>query len=764
MMFIMPFRRTRSPLFSLILWGACLTAWLVFGNSPASAETGNFHQLPMAPDKPDHGLILSIDSRWIDGSGYRPIRVTVGTANGRPAPADRRVKVTLQPLEYNMSAALPAVTKEIELPQGKAIATEIILVPQQTIWYGMSVGVTEDGRKLSELSNPHLTSFMSSYNYTMTEAYPATIVFHRNAPDRSQRSSWVLDQANKLDSGEEVVAFPDLRILFNEQALPGSTPLKSHFTGSPYQAISALSYLTRSDVLPLNEIPDDWLGLSSADLLVFELEDLQSLQNTAPEKLIAVRDWVLAGGNLLVWNAGDEGPRKIDPLFSKTHQAGENAWEEYTIDAYQTHDLGVLRTLRHPRSSYGINAATDYSALAIQDGKLVETGNRNNGNAPTAEKPLNFVARELGYGKILLVKEDPFPGNMTTWERMFGAFGGGRLAWFERHGMSRVRENLGFWDFLVPGVGVAPVTTFEVLITLFVIVIGPVNYFVLRAMSRLNLLIITVPAGAFLITALLMLYAVLSDGFSTQTRIRSVTRLDQQSGLGSSWSRQAYYSGLASSAGLSFPTDTAIYEYEQFPTTENFGQKKIAWDKQQILSGGYFRSRVTQQFLVVRPYETERHLEIDTSGDGISVTNKLGTKIEALLVVDDAGKPHFTSNLNADASSKLQLEHPDAANRIRAMINEAGLGVPVGFDRHMYRRMNQRRYYARYINMPEQHQADPNFSHALMERQLQDQLVKAFQAFGPRSYVAIVERFPETPIGIDAPLGEKSLEVIQATW
>ena len=42
------------------------------------------------------------------------------------------------------------------------------------------------------------------------------------------------------------------------------------------------------------------------------------------------------------------------------------------------------------------------------------------------------------------------------------------------------RENNGYWNWMVRGVGAAPVGTFLLLITLFVVVIGPVNYLLLR--------------------------------------------------------------------------------------------------------------------------------------------------------------------------------------------------------------------------------------------------------------------------------------------
>lgn len=750
----------------LIGVGLLLLAWGLVGAKSASAETGMVHHLPAPPDKPDHGLVMQIDGRWIDGSGYRPVQVTVGTANGKPAPADRRISVTLQPRPYYYNASLPRVTEEIELPQGSASVTQSILIPQHTSWFGVTVSTREDGRRLDELCSSQVVMFNNFNANIATEAYPAAIVFHRNAPVRKDRVSWALDQSNKLDSGKEVEEFPDLRIFFNEQSVPTHIQLKAELAGSPYRAISCLEYMPRSDLLPLEQVPDNWLGLSSADLVVFELADLVDLKGTSPQRFEAVKQWTAAGGNLLIYNGGKEGEAEVNELFGFQMGPKFPDWQQTKIEDVPIRDLGILKTLRSPgQRQYVTNNGMTYSNLMIKDGKLTETGVQAGLQPDAPVEPLNLSSREVGFGKIVLIREDPFPGDSAVWNRVFAAFGGNRLAWFQRHGMSRTRDNLGFWDYLIPGVGVAPVTTFEFLITLFVIIIGPVNYFVLRAMSRLNLLIITVPAGALMVTALLMGYAVLSDGLSTQTRIRSLTVLDQQTGQGATWSRQAYYAGLANSTGLTFPTDTAVFEFEQFPMSDGASNKELRWGKQQTLRGGYFQSRVTHQYLAQRPYQTQHKLTVTSKDGKVTVTNDLGTKIIALILVDEQGTPWAATDIAPDAQATLQGNIDSTVDKVRRTLSDANLGLPEGFDRHAYTsQAYQRRYYYRSGNMPEEYLGEPSYSQALLERRLQDSQAKAYQPLGPRSYFAIVEQFPETPLGISVPSGEKSLEVIQATW
>lgn len=764
----MPFHFSSAHLIHRVCLGVLLLLVCLTTQGSVQAETGEEIQLPFPPDKPVSGLYLEIDTRWIDGSGYRPVRVTIATANGLPAPADRRLDITLQPQYYNYNNRnpFPAVTQQMKLSQGKTAETHTILVPQQFIWNSLEVITREDGRRLKELSSTSLPIASMVFNGHYTEAYPATIIFHRNSPERNDRAGWVLDQANRRDNGEEVDEIPDLRIFFNEQTLPINQQLKSQLTGSPNQAVTSLTFLTRTDLLPLSDMPNNWLGLSSADLIVLEREDLETVHAKFPERFAALHQWVLAGGNLLIWNAKKDGSDAIDQLLTADANDKSPAWLQVSSNLTNLGELGIFDKLRNPRNRFATSNPGNYVPLAVRKGKLVETDERRNGKGTDAGPPFQLSVRREGFGKIVAVEEDPFPGTAGTWERIFAMIEGDRLAWFQRHGMSRLRENLGFWEFLIPGVGVAPVTTFELLITLFVILIGPVNYFVLRSIGRLNFLIVTVPLGALMVTFVLMSYAVLSDGLSTKSRIRTVTLLDQTTGHGASWSRQAYYAGLASTSGLTYPADAAVYEYEQYPLTEHTGQKRMTWGEDQVLQGGYFRSRVTQQFLTIRPFQTELRLKVNTQADKLSVKNELGSKITRLLLLDEKGIQHFGKDINPDAEKPLSLANSNEITEFRAMIQSKNLAIPEGFQRRAYVRSSSRRtnYYVQSSNMPEIYQMEPSFNQALMERELQNQFARSFQALGPRSYIAIVEHFPESPLGMKIRTGEKSIEVVMGRW
>ena len=117
---------------------------------------------------------------------------------------------------------------------------------------------------------------------------------------------------------------------------------------------------------------------------------------------------------------------------------------------------------------------------------------------------------------VALASEQPFPGTAGDWRWVLDSMGDSRWHWYERHGLSLKRENPDYWNFLIPGVGVAPVTQFCVLITVFVIGIGPVNYWLLRRRRQLHLLLLTIPASAAAVTLLLFAYALMADGLDVR--------------------------------------------------------------------------------------------------------------------------------------------------------------------------------------------------------------------------------------------------------
>ncbi len=190
------------------------------------------------------------------------------------------------------------------------------------------------------------------------------------------------------------------------------------------------------------------------------------------------------------------------------------------------------------------------------------------------------------------------------------------------------------------------------LITLFVVLIGPFNYWILKRYKRLQLLVLTVPLSAGVATVALFAYAIVSDGFATKVRVRSYTTIDQRRGEAACWARMSYYAGLAPGKGLTMPADLVMYPILPNWGNDNWGMNRgMIWNENaQELIRGWLTSRTPTQYLMVRSRETPYRLDV-TSGNGkMQITNRLGTRIESLLVLDDAGK--FFSGKGLDSESR----------------------------------------------------------------------------------------------------------------
>ena len=266
----------------------------------------------------------------------------------------------------------------------------------------------------------------------------------------------------------------------------------------------------------------------------------------------------------------------------------------------------------------------------------------------------HFVFRPLEMGLVVAISSrGPFSDIEFPWRWLFNTVGESRWNWRSRHGVSLFQENGDFWKFLVPGVGLAPVVSFEVLITLFALAIGPINYLLLRRWKRLHLLVVTVPLGAAAVTFALFGYALLTDGLGTRLRVRSLTRIDQHRGEAITWARLSYYSGLSPRGGLEFPDDVMVVPCDPFPGDRSQRVKMMAWTDSQRMSSGWINPRTPTQYLTVRVRAANLGLKIEPASDTVKIENHLAARIEHLVVRTKEGAYFGADDVAADATATL---------------------------------------------------------------------------------------------------------------
>ena len=395
--------------------------------------------------------------------------------------------------------------------------------------------------------------------------------------------------------------------------------------------------------------------------------------------------------------------------------------------------------------------------------------------APLPDAAPQVAFRDFQLGTVVVFNsDDPFAQvagltedvEAATWNWILKTLQTDRWMWSKRHGMSPVRRNPDFWDFLVPGVGLAPVNSFRVIITLFVLLIGPVNFILLKRWQRQNWILFTVPAAALLITLSLIGYALLTDGISVRARTRSITLVDQQAAHAVTWERQSYYAGLAPSGGLSFPADVAVFPLDADPIARFGGRgqpREVSWGQEQRLQQGYLGSRNTAQFLLQRSRPSELGLEVNRDPDGtVMVKNKLHGEILHLLLRDNAGRYFIAEQIaDEDSAALTAVEVAEFRRRTQEWVAGHYPSFPAGVDVNMIFQNSGTSW--RWTN------ANSHLSHPEMRNNRSESLVGDYTRQGGSNlpkcrYLAVMGRGSEVPLGVHAAKERDSFYLIVGRW
>ncbi len=744
-----------APVTALLV---CLGAFIAL--PAAAAETGTVHNTAGA------GLRMTLSTRWLDGPGYRPVEITfspTGTVN-----ADRTLTVEVLVFQGGTNFSLRAA-RDVKIPAGSGPVTAVLAVPHNWSWSSYAVNVVEDGALIRGLSVPQ-TPFMYYPQNAVVETLP-NILFVGPGPVDTRQLAAGLPIDQYLQNQPYVA--------FTPSGAPSAVAIGPG--GMATSAVPALPDLPTAMFRTPGQLPVRWIEYTNLDVVCLKLDDLKALASQRPEAFRAVVEWTAAGGNLWVCGAGDGFARlgQIETLLGLTPgEADEQspplarAWREPDKRLYGQPLSGVSGT--GPTTYYGPR----YGPMAMPPPAIVDevraTPVPDPGALPLPKAPEKspFLLRDFQTGLVVVFAEpDPFPGTSQDWAWVFNAMGADRRQWHERHGLSLVRENREFWSFLIPGVGLVPAIEFGVLITIFVVAIGPLNYLLLKRWKRLHLLVVSIPTSAAAVTLALFVYAVLADGLGTRVRARSVTRLDQRNGRAASWTRLSYYAGIKPSGGLTFAEDTAVYPLEPYPALAFSGERgssrELIWGQDgQWLASGWLPARTPTQYLTVRSRATTAGLDIgppDAKAASVSVTNRLGTGIVQLLVRAEDGVYYGLEDLPDGQTATAPKVDPFAAGRsLHAAYTSAMPQFPTGMDRDYYDMGRPRRYWYRGYYDPGLSPPTPQTSRLerLLAEAAMPNSVGGGAGMARRNYVAVVRESPEAALGTPAAREEASYHVV----
>ena len=793
--------------------------------TPVIQFNGTETQLPAKfPFSRRSGLRLRVDPRWTNNYGYRPVEVEISSP--KPTTSDHLITIQLH-AGYNRNISVEQV---FEMPAGSTKATThvslpVYQAPVNNFWWDLWVDGVKDKDLSIDRNSPQ--AWMSSANGSGSNL--TFLVAGSNNTNRTLVSTNALElEVLSLNLAEfptrwiDYTAIDVVSLSLSEvQQLAKQSPTTFD---AIRQWVAAGGQLWVSDIgAELEHLPEVSKVFQISETLVpIESENARDAKQrtTADESADKPTEQSTPSTD----NNADPGDKDVKAADSAAKADGaeknidgkadtptkpkaepqeedleehkvQSGWQalrfrrggtEGQVVTFLDMRTGTRRTVRDPE----VIARLQNDANLVTAEQRFEAGDNVPSRRFVGDSNPWFVEQSLGLGHVRAFRGaneaaqfplTPAPvnpnavANSDAPDQLPRALAMGlrrTQRWDSRHGMTPDSANTEFAKFLVPGVGLAPVTEFRVLITLFVLLIGPVNYWFLKRFKRLHLMVLTVPLAAIVTTAALFGYAIVADGFDSRVRAQSFTTLDQQTGEAACWTRLSYYSGLAPGKGLTMPADLVMYPI--LPSwagdADLAEEKDLAWDGDQaLLTKGWLISRTPTQYLTVRSRKSPYRLEVLDSGDKLRVKNQLGTKINTLIVVSEGDRLYFGEDIANGASASLRLiERDDAIRRLNRQIVAHAPQAPDALasgDTEIATMRSRSRYSAF-------GRSGLQYNPGKLSENLQGEALINLAGLGgqpalalpPRTYVAITETGPEVETGISYAKEEASFHVIMGKW
>jgi hypothetical protein len=619
---------------------------------------------PLTPNTNPVGLTAELSLTQSIASGSASVTMTFDSTRG-PLSGQRNLEVRLTPIERRLPAdqALQ-IRLPVTFPQGQRRLQVQRVFPSWTIGASYRVEVLEDGTPLPDFSAEMVVNLPG-----FALKNPIKVLPHEVLLD-------VLFVDTKAPSVDSNVS----RLLTRQ----------SNLSISPPQQVT------------WQELPDDWRLLRDIDCIVVPANTLLGSQNTAvnvggekldsadPEgnkietdrgaesalaseldprtdpRTDALRHWLLMGGTLVVLDgaSGQQIDRRLrlDLLSSRLEDTGNQA----ELSA------GVLGAMVDPAAQIleRLKAAMEGSTPGSRSSEPIEAPVR----LSTDKMPSYLQAWSqaesygVGVGRLLFLPSEAFESlPSATYQRLQAMIGYDRSTMLRR-GVDPVMGDARHRRWLIPGVAQPPVYTFMGILTLFVLLVGPVAYRWTRRSGRSHLMFLIAPSLAVLTTVAMFAYSIVADGFGTKVRIRQITWIDSVSGDAAERTRSTYFAGISPSGGLRFDADSEITLYPslsredwlELPRDVNGVRLSVNVDDQNALfSRGVLPARSQTQFVTHRIRKRLGHVSlaepapfdsaqpVEDAQQSVTLTSRLPFDLRDVLVRSRDGRYWASERLPA---------------------------------------------------------------------------------------------------------------------
>ena len=207
------------------------------------------------------------------------------------------------------------------------------------------------------------------------------------------------------------------------------------------------------------------------------------------------------------------------------------------------------------------------------------------------------------------------------------------------------------------------------LLTLFVLIAGPINLYLLNRKDVRAWFLWTLPVISLLTSALVFVVSIFSEGVTPRVRTESVTILNQKEQEAVTLGGIGVYAPIAPGR-LDFSGNSEVTPLIDGWKRDTGSGRSVAWTDggEQLFTGKWASSRVPTHFAIRKSEHTEKRIEIDWEKGTPKIINSLGAPLSQLTLRSARGD--FFTATDILPGEKVTLRPNTAGIPQRSTINE----------------------------------------------------------------------------------------------
>ena len=271
----------------------------------------------------------------------------------------------------------------------------------------------------------------------------------------------------------------------------------------------------------------------------------------------------------------------------------------------------------------------------------------------------------LDFGVVLHTEVDYQQWLQKRKTRMVEAFYRGERSWEHNRNYQTVLS-----AFPIVANLDTPKRGFFLLLLVFVLVIGPLNIYVLNRRGKRIWLLWTVPLISVATSALVFGFAAVTEGFDIQSRRQGLTILDETTHMATTQGQGVLYAPLTYGGDLVFGADTEVT-----PLIDHIHRwQSLDWSGGQRLRSGWLVARKPFFFRIRKRELRRERLTTEVEGGVIrSVVNGFGVPIRNLFLTDGEGRLYRANHIQPGERAAVALQTgvktgPETNDSLRRMM------------------------------------------------------------------------------------------------